>query len=74
MNSNGVLTKVVMEFLQDDGSIKRRTLNATQAQKWDDLIAGVCMFAHIHQANPDWTVLDWKEEIIPAPKKKKGDK
>jgi hypothetical protein len=39
-----------------------KTLEGKHASTWHEWVQGVCMFAHLHQANPDWVSLKWKIE------------
>jgi len=58
------LHAVIMEFLQPDGSILRRTLSNKQAIQWQEWITAVCMLAWNYSANPKWDTLKWSEKLI----------
>jgi hypothetical protein len=60
-----VFKSVTMEFTMKDGSTLQRTLKGKDAQEWDKMMLGVCLFATNHRANPDWEKLKWIEKVIP---------
>jgi len=66
--------KVTMEFLQPDGKVMVRTLVGKQAEEWDKALEGITMFAHVHNANPNWGEFLWKTTYRKPAKSKKRPK
>jgi hypothetical protein len=46
---------------EDDGRVIVKTLEGEDADKWQKLIAELCLFAHVHNKNPDWASLKWRK-------------
>lgn len=53
--------KVELTVEEDDGRIIVKTLEGEDAEKWQKLVADVCLFAQVHNNNPDWASLQWRK-------------
>jgi len=51
------LVKITLEY--DNGTSKY--LNNEEADEWMERVNNLCVFAHIHNCNPDWTKFKWVE-------------
>ena len=60
--SKTVKVKITVE--EDDGRVIVKTLEGEDAEKWGEFIASVCLFAHIHNKNPEWGELRWQKQEI----------
>jgi len=69
--TNGKFVRVVMEFLCTDGTLMRRELAGDQAEEWNKCLGNVCVLAHTHNMNPDWTKFRWRETVIKRRKRRK---
>jgi len=49
------VTKVIYEY--EDGS--SQYLKDEEAHDWSESVNGLCIFAYIHNCNPDWTKFKW---------------
>ncbi len=53
------INKVVFEH--DDGTLKY--LEGQELKNWLDMVSSVCMIAEVHNCNPDWKKIKWKEGL-----------
>lgn len=56
------LVKISFEYLFEDRSRQIRFLENIEAQKWEEKMKHVCVFAEIHKQNPSWSDLNWQEQ------------
>jgi hypothetical protein len=54
--------KVELTVQEEDGRVVVKTLEGEDAERWDRFIASVCVLAHVHRANPDWSSLRWRKK------------
>jgi hypothetical protein len=53
--------KVEITIEEDDGRVIVKTISGEDADKWQRLIAELCLFAQVHNKNPDWASLQWRK-------------
>ncbi|HEY0319735.1 MAG TPA: hypothetical protein VGC66_02070 [Pyrinomonadaceae bacterium] len=57
----GKTLKVELTVKEDDGRVIVKTLYGEDADKWQRLVADLCLFAQVHNRNPDWASLQWRK-------------
>ncbi len=57
------LIRVTFEYETDAGSRIMSTLDGEQVAEWERQIQHVCLLAHVHDSNPDWSKFNWTEEV-----------
>ncbi len=54
-DKKGKLKKIIFEYEN-----MTQILEGEDVTAWKDDVDGVCMLAHVHGQNPDWTKHKWK--------------